>query len=199
MATKIQNAIARGVAICAVIQEPKGRDADVTHTQTSGDKLKLPQFDSAVELLRSVGVHVNLRSNLHEKLMVIDDEILWEGSLNPLSWFDTTERTRRWHDRAEVAKALEKHQLPACSTCASRSNLAEQIAIRRQHLSIRLADLAQKVGISRKTMWQFESGKCGSQVDRLRRVCDVLEVELIIVPKHLVGFVRKTIDSKMNL
>ena len=39
---------------------------------------------------------------MHEKLVFIDDEVLWHGSLNPLSFSDTQEIMERRHSKAVV-------------------------------------------------------------------------------------------------
>jgi hypothetical protein len=45
--------------------------------------------------LRDLGVAVDLRARMHEKIAVLDDRILWHGSLNLLSHRDTRESMLR--------------------------------------------------------------------------------------------------------
>jgi phosphatidylserine/phosphatidylglycerophosphate/cardiolipin synthase-like enzyme len=103
--THLEKATKRGVAICAFIQEPRHWDRRHDGTLAADEVAKLKLVAAAVDLLQSLGIHVNLRPKMHEKLIVIDDCILWEGSMNVLSWFNTTERWRRITDRAEVKQA----------------------------------------------------------------------------------------------
>ena len=54
------------------------------------------QANQAIAVLRSAGVRVFLCDDLrHRKIAVIDDEILWEGSLNILSQSHSREIMRR--------------------------------------------------------------------------------------------------------
>ena len=49
-------------------------------------KAELPQYRMLEQALADWGVVVIHKRNMHEKLVFIDDHILWEGSLNPLSF-----------------------------------------------------------------------------------------------------------------
>jgi hypothetical protein len=48
-----------------------------------------------IDSLRASGCTVELRSRMHEKLAMIDERVLWHGSLNILSHRDTTESMLR--------------------------------------------------------------------------------------------------------
>lgn len=72
---------------------------------------------STIQWLSDQGVHVNLRESIHEKIAVIDNAILWEGSLNILSHKNTTERMRRIQSTLEVERALFGHRLNGCEHC----------------------------------------------------------------------------------
>ena len=65
---------------------------------------------------------------MHEKLVFVDDDILWSGSLNPLSFSDTQEVMERRHSAEVVddfSKTLRLNDLvgeyeggaPACPIC----------------------------------------------------------------------------------
>jgi len=47
----------------------------------------------AIDLLERMGVVVDLRNAMHEKICFIDDKILWHGSLNPLSHTGRTDES----------------------------------------------------------------------------------------------------------
>lgn len=53
------------------------------------------QAEDAVAAMQSIGIKVLYTVKHHRKLAIIDDEILWEGSLNILSQGDSCEVMRR--------------------------------------------------------------------------------------------------------
>ena len=53
-------------------------------------------------VLKSWGVTVVHKAKMHEKLVFVDDNVLWHGSLNPLSFSDTQEIMERRRSRAVV-------------------------------------------------------------------------------------------------
>lgn len=53
------------------------------------------QAENAVAAMQNIGVKVLYTVKHHRKLAIIDDEILWEGSLNILSQRDSCEVMRR--------------------------------------------------------------------------------------------------------
>ncbi len=60
------------------------------------------QSHQAVQAMQSIGVTVLFTVKHHRKLSIIDNEILWEGSLNILSYYDSCEVMRRSHSQALV-------------------------------------------------------------------------------------------------
>jgi len=76
------------------------------------------------------GLVVVHKRNMHEKLVFIDDEVLWSGSLNPLSFSDTQEVMERRRSRQVVDNYVEtlrlndlvgeyREGLPSCPICGS--------------------------------------------------------------------------------
>lgn len=59
-----------------------------------------------IEKLQRVGVEVLYTGGLHRKLAIIDDTILWEGSLNILSQTESCEMMRRHFDCNAVQQML---------------------------------------------------------------------------------------------
>ena len=55
------------------------------------------QAENAVAAMQNIGVKVLYTVKHHRKLAIIDEEILWEGSLNILSQGDSCEVMRRTH------------------------------------------------------------------------------------------------------
>lgn len=54
------------------------------------------QFNSVERTFYRIGAHFHLRPGMHEKIAVIDDRVLWHGSLNILSHNDTRESMLRF-------------------------------------------------------------------------------------------------------
>lgn len=75
--------IERGVQVWVITKtvEERLRDASV--------------YEGLERALRSWGVLVVHKRHMHEKLVIIDDGILWQGSLNPLSFSSTQEIMER--------------------------------------------------------------------------------------------------------
>jgi phosphatidylserine/phosphatidylglycerophosphate/cardiolipin synthase-like enzyme len=65
--------IERNVRVCVFLQQPH----DATPQEQAVAK--------GTEKLLTIGVHVGLRKFIHEKIAIIDEAILWDGSLNILS------------------------------------------------------------------------------------------------------------------
>ena len=77
-----RNAIARGVTIRCITRPPK-----------NGGMPAVAQTDKALDTLEAWGVLVDLRHAIHQKAILIDDEIAYFGSLNPLSATSATRET----------------------------------------------------------------------------------------------------------
>jgi len=69
---------------------------------------KSKQHENLAKQLEQLGAEVIFRSGTHEKVIIIDENITYHGSLNPLSSINTRETMFRIKDRA-VAKTLIKH------------------------------------------------------------------------------------------
>lgn len=94
----IRHMLEKGVEVHIFTRPARGVDhRDVDHE--GGEAL--------VSHLESVGVKVNVRKGLHEKLAFIDDRITWMGSLNILSHSHTTEQMIRLDNPRLTATFLE--------------------------------------------------------------------------------------------
>jgi len=62
-------------------------------------------IDSCAEYLRSVNIHVILKPNIHQKFVIIDDRLVWYGSVNLLSFGSAEESIMRLESR-EIASEL---------------------------------------------------------------------------------------------
>ena len=92
----------------------------------------------ALDALENIGCVVDTRANIHQKAAIIDDEISWFGSLNPLSHTSTTEETMARIDNKTFASQLIQNlalkfirdtngasvikENPACNSCNGRSS-----------------------------------------------------------------------------
>lgn len=60
----------------------------------------------AVGMMQDMGIEVLMTGGHHRKLAIIDDETLWEGSLNILSQNDSCEIMRRIHSHEDVKQMI---------------------------------------------------------------------------------------------
>ena len=68
------------------------------------------QSEIVVRQLRSIGVNVIERRNMHQKVAILDNDVAWEGSLNILSHRDSGEQMRRFIGQSaieEISRNLE--------------------------------------------------------------------------------------------
>jgi hypothetical protein len=86
----LRAAVERGVEVWVVTKPLEER---------SGDRGVYEQIESG---LRGWGIQIAHKRRMHEKLIFIDDHILWAGSLNPLSQSTTQEVMERRDSRAIV-------------------------------------------------------------------------------------------------
>jgi hypothetical protein len=193
--THFENAVKRGISLCVIIQEPVGWNQRRDGSLAADTSARLKLLAAAIELLQHIGAHVTLRPKMHEKVIVIDDCIMWEGSLNFLSWFNTTERARRWESRGEVAAAIKKHQLLPCDHCAIPS-IRHLIAERRKALGLKLEDVARIAGTHRRLISEVESGIRDARLETIDRICNALGLQVLVAPEHVAATARRFIESR---
>ncbi len=118
----LRAALARGVRVRILTRppvEPGGGTAE--------------EVGELVHALRDLGVVVDLRARMHEKIAILDGRILWHGSLNILSHSDTHESMLRIESPAacsqlgrfvstpaglrDDAPALDARENPECPNC----------------------------------------------------------------------------------
>jgi len=102
----------------------------VTKTHADRGKRELSRYRILERALTDWGVTIIHKQRMHEKLVFIDDDVLWIGSLNPLSFSNTQEVMERRSSRKVVedyAKTLRLDELvgeyeagsPKCPICGS--------------------------------------------------------------------------------
>jgi hypothetical protein len=69
------------------------------------------QADVVIKQLRSIGVKVIERRNMHQKVAIVDNAIAWEGSLNILSHRDTGEQMRRFEGPSAIEEIIRNLEL----------------------------------------------------------------------------------------
>ena len=87
---QLRAATERGVLVVVVTKEQAERGR------------QLAGYRQIERALASWGVTVVHKAKMHEKLVFIDDELLWQGSLNPLSFSDTQEIMERRRSKVVV-------------------------------------------------------------------------------------------------
>ena len=71
----------------------------------------LTALQSNLNLLKEAGVNIALKSNIHQKFAIIDQRIVWYGSINLLSFGSAEESIMRLESlniACELLKSLEK-------------------------------------------------------------------------------------------
>ena len=121
----LRAAVERGVAVYVV-----------TKTLDERNKTEAPTYRSITSTLQRWGVHVIPKKAMHEKLVFVDDDVLWIGSLNPLSFRATREIMERRNNHEIADKYRRTLQLDiafeafegtntGCPICGSELALAE--------------------------------------------------------------------------
>jgi phosphatidylserine/phosphatidylglycerophosphate/cardiolipin synthase-like enzyme len=88
MIQNLRNVIAYSVKVVVVTRPPvdyKGKD--------------ISSWQETIELLKVAGVNVLLKANIHQKFAVIDQKIVWYGSINLLSFGSAEESIMRLESR----------------------------------------------------------------------------------------------------
>jgi transcriptional regulator with XRE-family HTH domain len=187
----IRRALSRGVRICLFAQQPEISEEQKPDAETRW-------FSDGLQLLRSWKVHVTLKSKVHEKLAIFDDRVLWEGTLNYLSYRDTRERINRWTDSYEkLIQAIFLHELYACAECSvlrlhfagsveeKLAQIGGELATVRKQLGFSQRDLAQILELNPRTIQQMEAGSRAVRIDNLLKVADFLRLHVMPVPWFL--------------
>lgn len=90
----LEKAVRRGIRVIINTRDPAFHDGSMQQQAING-----------IQALQNKGVEVLYTSNHHRKLAIIDDRILWEGSLNILSQTNSCEVMRR-SESAELVKQM---------------------------------------------------------------------------------------------
>ncbi|MBX9668836.1 MAG: helix-turn-helix domain-containing protein [Candidatus Obscuribacterales bacterium] len=170
--------------------------------QSRSGKEVIEERRNLVEKLRSLKVHVNSIPRMHEKVAILDDTILWEGSLNILSQNDSSERMRRIVDLEEVIKA--KQEMVVCSICrklidrrlaSNVESLLRQLVAMRRKTKLTQRDLAQLCELSQARISQIERGATNVTLETYCNLAEQLTCRLLLVPTNTAPFVVRVIEE----
>ena len=120
-----QNRISLMLPVIEEARQHKLAVTVVTKSPQERRKKEAMGYDSIERQLVRIGVTVVHKYKMHEKLVFIDDSIVWHGSLNPLSFSDTREVMIRSHSKtvfSELAGVMHLDELlydikPETMTC----------------------------------------------------------------------------------
>ena len=199
--SQLTRLINSGVVICVVIQRPKYWSAKKEKLWPETVR-RIEEVESLIALLEKLNIHVSIRTKVHEKIAVIDDFVLWEGSLNFMSHRDTSERMRRFVDRQEIGAAIVQYD--NCRICAvnrklvktrySAYNLAPALERYKRRAGESLRSLSARIGVSACRLSRVKNSQDQLSVDSMKKLAHVIEIESIAVPKVLLSQVAALID-----
>lgn len=99
----------RGIFVRIIARKPKLYDR--TDRQDAAAVAERQQFDALVARLKTLADEVVVRDGIHPKFVLIDGHLIWEGSLNYLSHWDSTEHLRRTTDLDDIKEICMRHKL----------------------------------------------------------------------------------------
>ncbi|MFN8659920.1 MAG: phospholipase D-like domain-containing protein [Candidatus Obscuribacterales bacterium] len=102
----------RGVQLCIFLRTPD--NWEIRHILPPVDTIKMRRTEEAIEILRNAGAHINLVKGIHQKVCVIDGCIVYRGSLNILSFYDSGEEMMRKVSPKESMQACVRNDLNQC-------------------------------------------------------------------------------------
>lgn len=208
LAKELANLTSRGVVVCLFVQSP-GSKYPGSQQEEIDFAIEREESNSALRVLQMLKVHVTFLKRIHEKFALIDDDILWEGSLNIMSHYNTHEHMRRWMSKKEAAAVRKKYQLNMCAQCVSNaancvprnegsaSGAGDLLSMRRRELGISQRQLGEKCGITQSRVWQIEAG-ANLSFCRLKMITEQLELGVVLVPNLFVPAVAEFIRRMEN-
>lgn len=201
----LTSAASRGVLVCAFVQKPRHWDRRDDPALPPAVKAEMDATVSAIKLLESIGAHVNMREKIHEKVIVIDEKLLWDGSLNYASHYDTSERVTRWLSIQQVERAIIIHKLDSCDRCAEHrlrsapsiipaACLGHAILNRRRAMSLSQMQLGAATNCSQGTISRIEKGTLDPSYSKVAAICRILDFELLLVPRAIAPAIEQSIS-----
>jgi len=197
---KIDALIARGVTVTFILQQPSLWHSRKNPEIDRNERNRMNALELLVRQLQHQGVNVILRKRIHAKFVIIDEQILWEGSLNFLSFYKTTEHVRRSINRKEVREVRARHQLNEIPGYSSKSDseesLRQVVVARRQELGLAQAELAAVVSLRQSHLSRIEKGPANLLSRGFRRMLMALDLKIVVVPAYLASAVEEFIRQR---
>jgi len=188
---------ARGVRVCVFTQKI---DPGFSTQEEYFEKAAV--LKKVTDSLFSLGVHVNKVPKIHEKLVTIDESIFWEGSLNPLSYRDTSERMTRWQCSEKVRSVMRKHNLTKCMMCRERLPAGDLKKIfgkilyeRRRMLNLSQQEFSELTGLAQSAISRIEKGKYDCRLSTLSKIFSVLQMNC----RPIFWYMVSSVDCELNL
>lgn len=179
----LTNAIARGVRICVFLQRPKMWERRLEDILPEVERSKLNQLISAIEYLRALGVHVSFKDNHHEKLVLLDENIAWLGSLNLLSWFDTRECSVRVVSHGVSSWCVNQFEL-FCDECVQNPSVGTAVRAVRRGAGLSQQRAAQLADISRDSVIRIEQNYLDVGLHETLKLCKTVNLSVLAVPSE---------------
>lgn len=198
----------KGILVCVILRLTRAMMLP-EKARNEAQQAEVQQVELLRRRLVSWGFHVTLRKKVHQKIIVLDGQVLWEGSLNALSDIDSSNNMRRWNSIFEVKRMTELHDLKNCKTCQERrrkmtagnSTPEEQIKqigkiIREHREEQRLSQrqLGQSAGISFQRVGYIETAMRMKHLIPLLKLTNSLDLDVLLVPTHLTPSIMQFVD-----
>lgn len=210
---RIKSLIQRGITVCIFLQVPNAWTKEGPLTEA--ERLDLSAFYKRCVVLQSWGVHLNLKTKVHQKISVIDGKVHYEGSLNILSHRDTAENMRRFASPEEADLIIELHGLDLCLMCNEAKNffsthnledsplkrIGESIKRRRISIGLSQEQLASRSGLWRPQLSILEK-LCNTTLSTFVNIVNAMDLEILLVPKRhalaISSHVERLISSRLE-
>lgn len=187
MTQALASCITRSVRVCVFVREPE-------EWRMGKKNARVKMFIGLVEFMESLGLHVTVRRNIHEKYVIVDDSILYSGSLNALSQYDSSEEMRRWNDKEKVRNVVRNKKLNECLSCRKeginmfptegdiQDQIARAVRCARRRLGLTQTELAARCRVDQRTISAIENGNRNFSLATFAELCKVLDINLHFSP-----------------
>jgi transcriptional regulator with XRE-family HTH domain len=190
----------RGVQVCVFLQDPayNQNTTEEMHSQSP------EEFKFLVDKLYNAGVHVVTRPYIHQKIALIDGKIVYEGSLNILSFSGYTEENMLRDERATSADWMQNRHRLFCPQCKSQKEDAldpvewfgQQFKKCRDAAKLSQLALADLMGIDSGNISQIEHGKRNLYLDAVLEYAGFMCFDIAFVPKSAVPLYNSKVIVK---
>ena len=198
----------QGVIFCFHIQRPYLLEPDVAVTDYDKmqEQIRDEQFQHSLRILKMLDIHVNIRPDIHQKFAVVDGDVLYEGSLNILSYNNTEEHMRRFDDVDETERIIRKYRLRDCTECAAQvaasafdcenrsNNLSSVLRSHRERLGLSQRELARRSNLAQAQISGFEQGS-NMTLSSLSLIMNEMGLEAMVVPRNYAPVMARLLNK----